>query len=102
MDQEQQQTHCPRCGRTATVCRKLLTAPWDIQTCPVSSGHLSVHQSGEAGHSHISGDFINGYYCDACDVGFVTDEVLREVGMSEHGILSQRWCFTPPRGTWGA
>ena len=99
MDQ-QQQPHCPSCGKFVSVRRKLLVAPWAIEPPQVGSGHLSVHQTNEESPRHVRGDFINGFYCDSCESGFVTEEVLREVGLSEHEIRTERYCFTRPRGTW--
>ena len=81
---EQPLEPCPRCKKADRVRRKLIATDldwghWGPVGLP-SSGHLRVSSpDGEGGKQH-SGSFLNGFYCDTCGVGFVTDSVLRDVG----------------------
>ena len=89
---------CPRCKTPDGVRRKLITfvRDWGHVVTPgdPASGHLTVASPhGQGGEEH-SGSFLNGFYCDACGVGFVPDSVLREVGLTEREILSTR-IFAP-------
>ena len=60
---------CPKCLSDSTVDRKM-------HTLPAYLGHA------KAGSSDLpNSDFVNGFWCSACQVGFVPDHLLDDVGL---------------------
>lgn len=94
----EQPAPCPRCKSVARVRRKLISfvRDWSYAVRPTdpSHGHITVSSPDARTSDEHSGSFLNGFYCDACGIGFVPDAVLREVGLSEREILSAR-IFAP-------
>jgi hypothetical protein len=87
---------CPRCHGTDRIRRKLITVFPDVN---------SRATPGLPGQSHLvitppngRGTFLNGFYCDTCQIGFVSKSILAEVGLSKADIMNLEIHFTDTEG----
>lgn len=63
---------CPRCLLPDRVIRKLHTLPPGLAQ---AEAHSTVP---------ISERFVNGFWCSTCEVGFVPDHLLSELGLTKY------------------
>lgn len=66
---------CPKCFSTETITRKIHALP----------AGLSYNESNAA--AQPGERFVNGYWCSACEVGFVPDHLLEEFGLEKVRII---------------
>ncbi len=102
--EQQEEVVCPRCNQASTVCRKLLTSPFAFEQPEGASEHIGILVRRESPNPNgpiAAGFFINGYFCNDCSIGFVTRELLQEVGIDESEILNA-CVFVPWQGVWYA
>jgi hypothetical protein len=76
---------CPVCGETSTVRPKLVLIDEAWAPAPGKDPHLAYFADlrvddiqPERLLDHPLKQFIDGFYCDRCNKGFVSDEVLKE------------------------
>ncbi len=62
---------CPRCSSTESIGRKVHALPAGLGY----NGSKSVEPPGEL--------FVNGFWCSACEVGFVPDQLLANFGLEK-------------------
>jgi hypothetical protein len=73
---------CPRCGDTSSVRPKLLLidAAWISE--PGRAAHFSCLRADDVKPEFLRESpleqFVDGYYCDRCREGFVSDAVVKE------------------------
>ncbi|GAA0754109.1 hypothetical protein GCM10009107_30260 [Ideonella azotifigens] len=60
---------CPKCLSDTTVVRKMHTRPAGLGYGDVSSAEIA------------NPDFVNGFWCSTCQVGFVPDHLLDDLGL---------------------
>ncbi len=75
-------TECPSCGERADVVSKLLATNWGPNSATTERFWISdkVRFSKPL---YTDGPFIGGLYCTACDIGFIPDSMLDELGITE-------------------
>src|SRR5688572_12557339 len=81
---------CHRCGTSAMVRRKLHAIQPDINAhaspaVPLS-GHVVVKAPQRWSEEQV---FVHGFYCDSCSIGFWTEAVLQEVGLTAADMLER-------------
>jgi hypothetical protein len=76
---------CPVCGESSTVCPKLLLI--DAKWTPAPRRDARIHFFSDISVDDLEPEnvryrpleqFIDGFYCYRCDVGFVSEEALRQ------------------------
>jgi hypothetical protein len=60
---------CPKCRSDRAIERKL-------HVLPVGLGYVNP-----AAAEAVGSDFVNGFWCSSCQVGFVPDHLLDELGL---------------------
>ena len=60
---------CPKCLFDTTVVRKMHTLPAGLEYCQADGAELS------------NSNFVNGFWCSECQIGFVPDHLLGELGL---------------------
>lgn len=69
---------CPRCLSPDRVVRKLHTLPLGL--APTEATPLAP----------ISERFVNGFWCGSCDVAFIPEHLLGELGLARHRPIQGR------------
>lgn len=75
-------TECPSCSKRANVVSKLLTTNWGKGAAATERYWISDEVSFSKS-PYTEGPFIGGLYCNACDIGFIPDSMLKELGITE-------------------
>jgi Zn finger protein HypA/HybF involved in hydrogenase expression len=60
---------CPRCLSDTTVVRKMHALPAGLAYCKADGAELSIP------------NFVNGFWCSECQIGFVPNHLLDELGL---------------------
>jgi hypothetical protein len=66
---------CPRCLLPDRVTRKLHTLP------------LGLGQTEATSTAPISERFVNGFWCSSCEVAFIPDHLLGELGLTKYRVI---------------
>ena len=75
---------CPKCSSSQSVYGKLITC--DIGRQYFCGDSYYVADTAKFfGSQYVEGDFINALFCSDCEVGFVPDYLLGELGIRESG-----------------
>jgi hypothetical protein len=62
---------CPKCASPEAIGRKVHALPVGLGY----SGSKAIEPPGEL--------FVNGFWCNACEVGFIPDQLLEEFGLEK-------------------
>ena len=73
---------CPSCGERANVVSKLLATNWGPNAA--TTEHYWISDKVRFTNSlYTDGPFVGGLYCTACDIGFIPDSMLNELGITQ-------------------
>ena len=90
-------TPCPSCGLTANVVSKLLATNWGLDSAAKESYWISEGDRFSKS-PYTDGQFIGALYCTTCDIGFIPDSMLDELGITENEAFAKFTGLKRPYG----
>ena len=76
---------CPKCGSDYSVVNKLLTTDMDGDSYFLEKYVLTEDDRFFAS-PYTDGKFVNALFCRSCEVGFIPDSLLDEMGVEKNSL----------------